>query len=183
MIAAMALGLVALAPVGHDRPAEGPLGMGSPPLFAVVALFGVVAVIDVAVIDVAPDSPRPWTLTARGRLPLLLRRTVAVVPVALFVVLAATLDLRASLYAVVPLSLLVGGAVWQDTADHALARSPRALLRADRRTVWTLPGTRAVAEPRRAAAAVVCLLPLLAMFLRPQTARNWSPAGTGCWRR
>ncbi|MGW5441915.1 NACHT domain-containing protein [Streptomyces asiaticus] len=128
---------------------EGPLGMGSPPLLAVVALFGVVAVI-----DVASDSPRPWTLTARGRLPLLLRRTVTVVPVALFVVLAATLDLRASLYAVVPLSLLVGGAVWQDTADHALARSPRALLRADRRTVWTLPGTRAVAEPRRAAAAV-----------------------------
>ncbi|EXU64994.1 hypothetical protein Z951_27900 [Streptomyces sp. PRh5] len=66
-------------------------------------------------------------------------------------VLAATLDLWASLYAVVPLSLLVGGAVWQDTADRALAHSPRALLRADRRTVWTLPGTRAVAEPRRAA--------------------------------
>ncbi|MFE2183665.1 NACHT domain-containing protein [Streptomyces sp. NPDC059455] len=172
-IAAMAMGLVALAPVGYDRPAEGPLGMGSPPLFVVVALFGVVAVI-----DVAWDTPRPWTLTARGRLPLLLWRTATVVPVALFVVLAATVDLRASLYAVVPLFLLMGGAVWQDTADHALARSPRALLRADRRTVWTLPGTRAFAKPRRAAAAVVCLLPPLALFLSEQITTYYPPGVT-----
>ncbi|GAA1087585.1 hypothetical protein GCM10009577_05800 [Streptomyces javensis] len=173
VIAAMAMGLVALAPVGYDRPAEGPLGIGSLPLFVVVALFGVVAVVDAAL-----DSPRPWTLTARGRLPLLLWRAVTVAPVALFVVLAATLDLRASLYAVVPLILLVGGAVWQGTADHALARSPRALLRADRRTVWTLPGTRAVAEPRRAAAAVVCLLPPLALFLGEQVKTYYPPRVT-----
>ncbi|MBO3675819.1 NACHT domain-containing NTPase [Streptomyces sp. NEAU-YJ-81] len=174
VIAAMAMGLVALTPTGYSRPVEGPLGMGSPPLFAVAALFGVIAVIDDAV-----DTPQPRTLTARGRIPLLLRRTTAVVPFAVFVVMAATAaDLRSSLYAVVPLVLLVGGAVWQDTADHALARSPRALLRSDRRTVLALPGTRAFADSRHACAAALCLLSPLALFLSQQLTTYYPPGVT-----
>ncbi|MEV5775027.1 NACHT domain-containing protein [Streptomyces antimycoticus] len=174
VIAAMAMGLVALTPTGYNRPVEGPLGIGSPPLLAVAALFGIIAVIDDAV-----DTPQPRALTTRGRIPLLLRRTAAVVPIAVFVVMAVTAaDLRSSLYAVAPLVLLVGGAVWQDTADHALARSPRALLRSDRRTVLTLPGTRAFADSRHASAAALCLLSPLALFLSQQITTNYPPGVT-----
>ncbi|GDY39720.1 hypothetical protein SANT12839_006020 [Streptomyces antimycoticus] len=70
VIAAMAMGLVALTPTGYNRPVEGPLGIGSPPLLAVAALFGIIPVIDDAV-----DTPQPRALTTRGRIPLLLRRT------------------------------------------------------------------------------------------------------------
>lgn len=173
VIAAMAMCLVALAPTGYSRPVEGPLGIGSPPLLAVAVLFGVIAVIDDAV-----DTAQPRALTARGRLPLLLRRTATVVPLAVFGVLAATVNLRSSLYAAVPLVLLMGGAVWQDTADHALARSPRALLRSDRLAVLTLPGTRAFADPRHACAAALCLLSPLALFLSQQITTDYPPGVT-----
>ncbi|GHC83470.1 NACHT domain-containing protein [Streptomyces flavofungini] len=165
---AMALSLVALAPVGYTRPFEAPFGIGTVPLIALVAPFAALAVIDAAV-----DSAAPWTLTKRGWLIPFLRRTALMVPVTVVLTLTTLSATGESpwlgLYLALPLVLLAGGSAFQGVADHSLAPGPRALLRTDRRVTLALPGTRAFTAPRRGFAAAVCLLAPLALFLNEHT--------------
>ncbi|WP_172385567.1 NACHT domain-containing protein [Streptomyces sp. MNP-20] len=172
--AAMVLAVVALVPVGIARPFEAPFGLATVPLIALVVPFAALVVI-----DAASEIAAPWALTKRGWLPPFLRRTAPIVPLA-FVVAPIALSgtgkvLESAFHVTVPLLLLAGGSVFQDVADRSLAPGPRALLRADCRVTLALPGTRAFTAPCRAAAATVCLLAPLTLFLNEHTLPDGVP--------
>lgn len=166
--AAMVLAVVALVPVGIARPFEAPFGLATVPLIALVVPFA-----GLVVIDAASEIAAPWALTKRGWLLPFLRRTALPVPLAFIVTFTALNEtgtlLWTAFHMAIPLLLLAGGSAFQDVADRSLAPGPRALLRVDRRVTLALPGTRAFTAPRRAAAAAVCLLAPLTLFLNERT--------------